>query len=253
MDQELYIKEINGIKKNIINHPLFHTKFNKKQLSVFMSTHIYAVWSFMSIVKSLQKNLTPQSIPWAPNQSTRNGMARFINEIIYSEESDEISRNIYSSHFEMYISAMRIVGANTKPILNLISYFEKNNYSKKHIYSLDIPIWVKDFINHDISISKSKSLSKIVGIFCFGKETIIPSMFKQIIKTIPKKGNGILINYFDRHIEIDGERHGPLAKKIFMELCKKKSDKVLAYSAAIKALKLRVSMWDGIYASMGSD
>ena len=148
---------------------------------------------------------------------------------------------------------MRIVGANTKPILNLISYFEKNKYSKKHIYSLDIPIWVKDFINHDISISKSKSLSKIVGIFCFGKETIIPSMFKQIIKTIPKKGNGILINYFDRHIEIDGERHGPLAKKIFMELCKKKSDKVLAYSAAIKALKLRVSMWDGIYASMRSD
>ena len=35
MDQELYIKEINGIKKNIINHPLFRMKFNKKQLSVF--------------------------------------------------------------------------------------------------------------------------------------------------------------------------------------------------------------------------
>ena len=75
---------------------------------------------------------------------------------------------------------------------------------------------MKHFINHDISISKSKSLPKIVGIFCFGKETIIPSMFKQIIKTIPKKGNSILINYFDRHIEIDGERHGPLAKKKFL-------------------------------------
>ena len=75
-------------------------------------------------------------------------------------------------------------------------------------------------------------------------------MFKQIIKTIPKKGNSILISYFDRHIEIDGERHGPLAKKIFMELCKKKSDRILAYSAAIKALQLRVSMWDGIYTSL---
>ena len=52
-------------------------------------------------------------------------MARFINEIIYSEESDEISRNIYSSHFEMYISAMKIVGANTRPILSLTSYLKK--------------------------------------------------------------------------------------------------------------------------------
>ena len=63
MDQCQYIKKINEIKKNIINHPLFHMRFDNEQLNVFMSIHIYAVWSFMSIVKSLQKNLTPQSIP----------------------------------------------------------------------------------------------------------------------------------------------------------------------------------------------
>ncbi len=250
MDQSQYIKKINEIKKNIINHPLFHMRFNNEQLSHFMSIHVYAVWSFMSIVKSLQKNLTPQSIPWTPNHSTQNGMARFINEIIYTEESDEISKNTYLSHFEIYILAMRIIGVNTKPILSIVSHFKKNNYSRKYINSLNIPICAKHFINHDISIAKSRSLPKIVGVFCFGKETIIPFMFKQIIKAIPKRGNSVLISYFDRHIEIDGERHGPLAKKIFSEVCKKKSASTLAYLTAIEALKLRESMWDDIYTNL---
>ena len=250
MDQCQYIKKINEIKKNIINHPLFHMRFDNEQLNVFMSIHIYAVWSFMSIVKSLQKNLTPQSIPWTPNQSTQNGMARFINEIIYSEESEEISKNTYLSHFEIYILAMRIIGVDTKPILSMVSHFKKNSYSRTYINSLNIPICAKRFITHDISIAKSRSLPRIVGVFCFGKETIIPSMFKQIIKAIPKRGNSVLVNYFDRHIEIDGERHGPLAKKIFSEVCKKKSDRNLAYLEAIKALKLRESMWNDIYTNL---
>ena len=56
MDINQLNKQILSTRKKIINHPLFKIKMDKKQIVLFMTYHIYAVWSFMSIVKALQKN-----------------------------------------------------------------------------------------------------------------------------------------------------------------------------------------------------
>ena len=92
MDVNQLNKQILFTRKKIINHPLFKIKMDKEQIVLFMTYHIYAVWSFMSIVKALQKNICPSNIPWIPNENTSNGLARLIYEIIFSEESDEISK-----------------------------------------------------------------------------------------------------------------------------------------------------------------
>lgn len=69
-----------------------HTVFGQVQsvgaLRTFMEHHVLAVWDFMSLLKALQAELAPEYWPWRP--CTRSHWVRLINDIVLTEESDEL-------------------------------------------------------------------------------------------------------------------------------------------------------------------
>jgi hypothetical protein len=65
----------------------------------------------MSLLKALQSKLTCTTTPWF---ATTNPQTRYlINEIVVAEESDLTIDGQRSSHYEMYIEAMKACGAST--------------------------------------------------------------------------------------------------------------------------------------------
>ena len=78
-----------------------------------MEQHAFAVWDFMSLLKTLQSGLTCVQVPWVPTGPTSS--RRLINDIVLVEESDELGRG-FISHFELYLDGMRQAGADTTPI-----------------------------------------------------------------------------------------------------------------------------------------
>ena len=76
-----------------------------------MERHVFAVFDFMSLVKNIQREIAPASTFWIPPRN--NQLARFINEIVLAEESDETPDGRYMSHFEMYLHAMNEVKADS--------------------------------------------------------------------------------------------------------------------------------------------
>ena len=240
--------------KKLNSHKLFETSINffEKELSTFMQYHVYAVWDFMSIVKSMQNYICPSSFPWKPSKYTKNGIAHLINEIVFSEESDVDDKGNYFSHFDLYIKSMNDVGADTSNIMNLIENYE---YDHTHNTFLNIsaPKEGLSFIENTFKCIKTSKLSNIAAIFTFGRETTIPDMFLKILNKIDSENlkYANLRLYINRHIEVDSSRHGPLSLKLFEYTCNDNQeiyDEAICY--AIDSIDKRIQLWDGVLAEI---
>ena len=177
-------KKLDDLKQKITAHPLFANKLEPKQICKFMESHIFAVWGFMSILKSLQKMITPNNLPWMPNKNTKNGLVNFVNEIILCEESDYIEGIGYISHFEIYLLAMKNMGARTDQLDKLTSIIADKGYNKKYLDDVDASDEVKSFLKHDMEVSMNGALPEIVGAFTLGREKVIPNMIGYIMPAI---------------------------------------------------------------------
>lgn len=242
--------KLEPLRNQLKSHPLYSTLSNIDDVATFMEKHVFAVWDFMSLLKSLQNHLTNVNTPWTPKG--KGPTARFINEIVMAEESDVNELGLAMSHYEMYIDAMIQVGADTSDINLFIKAIEKGDNledaSKK--IKLDAPIL--EFIKFTMDIVNSDKPHSIASAFTFGREDVIPDMFLEIIgqsKTNDDKTYSKLLYYLNRHIELDGDEHGPISLKMVEELCGNdnlKWEDVL--ETATEALKMRLKLWDHITA-----
>tara|TARA_B100001559_G_C16393182_1_gene572216 strand:+ start:61 stop:834 length:774 start_codon:yes stop_codon:yes gene_type:complete len=223
-----------------------------EDIKVFMEIHIYAVWDFMSILKSLQHHICPSNYPWIPNTYTENGISRLINEIVLAEESDEISKNKYSSHFNLYLQAMCDLNADTYKIKNFINSISNNHYD---ISKADIPECAKKFVLTTYQLLNKNKLHISAALFTYGRETTLPSMFTNILDSIePVNKTKNLKLYLKRHIDIDTNRHGPLSIKLFdLSHDGDKSKQLEALDAAIVAINARSQLWDCVLSKINEN
>jgi hypothetical protein len=87
---KLPLNKITALHKQLENHALLNNGVNTDitGIQIFMESHVFAVWDFMSLIKSLQYHVCPSTTCWVPTNKIRSGTARLINEIILSEETD---------------------------------------------------------------------------------------------------------------------------------------------------------------------
>ena len=234
----------------LFSHKIYNSINNIDDLHIFMENHIFAVWDFMSILKTLQKKLTCTDVPWAPKGG--GTPARLLNEIVTEEESDIDIYGEYRSHFEMYYQAMNEAGANTKKIESFL-----NNLHFGVSKSLDkssSPIPAVNFVKATFSMLENAPIHVVASMFTFGREEVIPNMFRSIINKIDNDLKGRLksfIYYLDRHIGVDEDEHGPAALKMVKVLCQNDETK---WNEAAKAAKMtmraRVVFWNEILAEL---
>ena len=234
-------------REKLQNHKIYFSINNIDQLKIFMSNHVFAVWDFMSILKSLQSQLTCVSIPWTP---AGNGTpARLVNEIVTEEESDLGPHGQYMSHFEMYCNAMRQAGADINPIHQFLKNLDTSNISESLIKS-NSPKAASNFVNETFNILNNAKLHEVASVFTFGREEIIPDMFRKIVREIEISKHGrlkYLTYYLDRHIGLDESEHTPNALRMVKELCenneKKWNESIVSAKACMGA---RIRFWDEI-------
>ena len=66
---------------------------------------------------------------------------------------------------------------------------------------------------------------------------------------IPRSQAPRFYYYLERHIEIDGEAHGPASMNLIETLCEQDPVRIVeAEQAAVAAIRARIALWDGVLA-----
>jgi hypothetical protein len=248
------------LRARLTAHPLYASIRTPQHLRLFMQSHVFAVWDFMSLLKALQSQLTCTQSPWLPSPFPAS--RRFINEIVLGEESD-LFQGQSISHFELYLEAMNQAGADTRPIRALLeglaaippALVRDANLSSALI-AVNAPAQARAFVESTFHIIRSGSLAAITAAFTFGREDIIPDIFRELVRDLNAQHSNQLSTflwYLERHIEVDSDDHGPLSLRMVSDLCGTDADLwEQAATAAESAIQARLALWDGILAEIKS-
>ena len=238
-------------KEQLSSHPIFAEIHSLPVLQRFMETHVFAVWDFMSLTKRLQQELTCVALPWLPPQDPK--AARLINEIVLGEESDERLEQGHYSHFELYLDAMREVGASTQAIERFVSLQREGIGYASALQQAGASDAARQFVCHTLDIALNAPAHSVAAAFLHGRESVIPGMFQRILDDwgITGEQAPTFRYYLQRHIEVDAEDHGPAAEQLLARLVQDDPQREQqVYQAAIAAVQSRIALWDRLLLSI---
>jgi hypothetical protein len=255
VDARIYFDDLRKIiaplREALLQHPIYSEVNSLQRLRQFMEIHVFAVWDFMSLVKRLQSEVTCRRLPWMPPSNA--GIARFANEVVLGEESDLDPAGQPVSHFELYLRAMDEVGADAAAVREFIAKMKLGASWEAALTELRLLPGVRDFVSGTLRCAIHGSVVEAASHFFFGREDVIPEMFKRML-ALWRDGAAEVPHfafYLERHIELDGDSHGPWAQEMLMSLADDDEDKWLeAAEAARTAIANRMGLWDSVVAHL---
>jgi DNA polymerase III psi subunit len=242
--QERLSNTVEPLRSALAGHRIYGRLNALGPLRAFMESHVFAVWDFMSLVKTLQQRLTCVQAPWQPPSDTLS--ARLINEIVLAEESDQFADGQYESHFELYLRAMEEVGANTQPMRAFMHALRAGHAVASALAHAGARRSTTTFVMNTMATVDLET-HEVAASFLLGREAVIPLMFEQVLSVTARIDAPMLNWYLARHIEVDGDEHGPAGWRLLAQLCGTNAKRWKeAEISATRALEARRALWDAV-------
>lgn len=241
------------VRQRLLEHSIYSTVTSVAKLQTFMESHVFAVWDFMSLLKALQRKLTCVNLPWLPSQ---HPATRLINAIVLSEESDDDGQGGHLSHFELYLNAMLAGGADIRRVQTFCDFLRRGDSISEAMTCAAIGDAEQKFMRTTFKFVTAGRPSEIAAAFAFGREDVIPDMFRQFVHALCHESSLKFERfrfYLERHINLDADDHGPKALQMMAAICGDDSGEwAAAERAAITAIDARLHFWDALQARLAA-
>lgn len=221
--------------QKLSRHEIYSQLTSSVRFNCFMSYHIFAVWDFIKILKSLQIKTSIALQKQLPEWSSET--KELIEQIIFAEESTLCPYGQPTENFAFYIRAV----LNIKSDFNFLWTF----LTSKDDLDLLKP-GIKELVEYNIKIAEAGTLGEMAAVFFCGREQLNSHFLDLIIKISNQEGQECLIlNSYTKDLN---QKNNYQAEIIGLELlnylCKDENEKVIALQAGLEALALREQLWD---------
>lgn len=258
-------RRVEPFQGRLATHQIYTRVRSLQGLQVFMTNHVFAVWDFMTLAKTLQQRLTCVDTPWLPPENPL--AARLVNEIVLGEETDEIRHGEYLSHYVLYMRAMGEIGADPAPVQAFEAALRAGATPAEALAPLPIAESTKVFVLNTLDTA-ALATHEVAASLLLAREDLIPTMFDRVVREMDaRSGVGVRAAralhglraslsprlrrlvpaglrasadafeeanpdpraffriYLQRHIALDGEEHGPMGQRLLQDLCGDDADR----------------------------
>jgi hypothetical protein len=226
-------------------HSLYGRLVDLEQLRWFMESHVYVVWDFMCLLKSLQRFATCAEVAWRPVGDP--AVRRVVNELVLAEESDAFDGRVLS-RLEAYLEMMDEIGADTGPMQRMLERL-RGGVPIGLALGQEVPRRARMFIQTTLGIIGRAQPHEIAGAVAVGRELAIAPVFRQLVKTIERRGVSAarLRAYLDQRSTLDGGVREPAAARLLESFCGDDRQRWQeAGMAAADCLDARAMLWSRI-------
>jgi len=109
------------------------------------------------------------------------------------------------------------------------------------------------FMKHTYNLIEKGKSHEIASSFAIGRESIVPLMFQRILDQSKLGAHEVPVfrYYLQRHAELDGDHHGPMALKLLKNMSAGDPEiENEIVQQAEKSIEQRISFWDGVHAAL---
>jgi hypothetical protein len=205
----------------------------------------------MSLVKRLQRDLTCVEVPWQPPRDRQ--AAQLINQIVLGEETDFGPRGEPISHLELYLGAMREVGASMASFEVFQTVLARGASLAEAFDRAAVAPFVREFTGYTLHVAGKGTSLAVMASFFYGREDVIPGMFSNLLRMwrIDEGRAPMFLYYLKRHIEVDSGEHGPAAKAIpAAATAGDRQRRLEVLGAARQSIDARIRLWDGLLTAL---
>lgn len=113
-------------------------------------------------------------------------------------------------------------GASTAAIDGFVDRIANGQSVAQSLRASGAPDSVRSFVETTWSFLNSNQSHCIAAAFTFGREDVIPDMFRNCVASLAEQSAGrfeMFRYYLARHIDLDETTHAPMAVKVIQELC----------------------------------
>ncbi|MBX3356513.1 MAG: DUF3050 domain-containing protein [Phycisphaeraceae bacterium] len=229
----------------VANHHVYSMVVDLESARAFMEHHVWCVWDFMMLAKSVQVGLGCYELLWVPPADTDAVAA--INAIIADEEADIGPDGLKHSHFEIYLGAMKEAGASTRSIDAFLSRLRITRDLIPSMLDVGATPPAVRFVQATYK-SATGPIHARVAALCLAREELVPRLLSTLLTNLPNDSCLSMFRwYIERHIQVDSATHGPLSATLYSNTVR--NDAVVereALESAIEAIRARGQFLDSI-------
>ncbi|MDJ0568388.1 MAG: DUF3050 domain-containing protein [Pleurocapsa sp. MO_192.B19] len=221
--------------QQLSHHEIYSQLTSTDRIKCFISYHIFAVWDFDKLLRSLQNKITialRRQFSECPSE-----INRLIKEIVFTEESDLYPNGQPNEDFTIYLRAI----AELKIDPDCLWYFLESQANFDFLKP-----GIKELVEFNFLMARLGSMAEITATFFFGREKLTSQLFTSIIKVLQQKGKEcpILISYTEKLLQENSPESEILALKLLNYLSQDENEKIRALQAGLEALNLREKLWN---------
>jgi hypothetical protein len=283
----LLCRRVEPFQAKLATHYIYTRVRDRAGLAVFMKNHVFAVWDFMTLVKVLQARLTCITTPWLPpanplaarlineivlgEETDEVGPGEYLSHyVLYLRAMGEIGADPGPMlRFEAALRAgaapadalapLDICDATRAFVLGTLRTAE----GKDHEIAASLLLAREDLIPvmFDRLVREMDGRTAVdARLARAGRELRerAPSTLRSLLPGGVREGwrrydsehpdpRANFRLYLQRHVHLDGEEHGPMGRRMLLELCGDDDQRwEEATLAARAALEARIAFWDGV-------